>query len=227
MNAEPSTSNSLRRRLRVVVLAIVISIPLLRLFEAVGRLAFLPDYYTSLWDALISEMWFTDMWSLYTATWFGWWAFRLQCLWLLAVPVVLWFPAVPNYCRGGCCVASVFLYLVCLGFIEATSHFDPVVFNGKTEREMVWSLRSQYPVVRRKAAAQLQHHYFKFGLPAGTGELVRGALTDEDVEVRRFAASFLVKHWSIEATQELTIALNDEDATVRQDAAKALSARGR
>jgi HEAT repeat protein len=208
-------------------LALFLTLPLLRIAEAGARLLFLPSYYDSFWHALSSELWFSGVWWLHTCTWFGWCMSRLLVLWLVAIPVVLLLPSVRR--RKTFCVCMGCLCLVVLAI--CTFKLEPG-WNGRSESEWVWFLRSRSPEGRRQAVKELETfqghgHHFKFGPPFGTISILREGLSDDVLEVRRFAAATLLHYPAAAAVPELTQALKDDDASVRRNSARALAEIGK
>lgn len=204
-----------------MALALLLLLPLLRVEEAAGRLRFLPSFYDSFRHALTAEMWFSDLWWLYASTSFGWYRSRLLVLWLVAVPVVLLLPTMRW--RKTLCIGSGCLTLVVLEFVGGRLEFQ---LGDRSQSEWVWALRSRDPQLRRQAAEMLSSSFFKFDIPPGTHSIMRKALRDDVVEVRRYAARFLVQHPSKELFQELIAALKDDEYKVRQAAAELLAEIG-
>lgn len=209
------------RRCRLVAWLLVPSLPVLRLAEAGARLLFLPRFYESYWDALTTEMWFSPSWWLYARTSFGWWALYALVLWIAAVPVVAHLPAVRRRKTFGGGVAGACLVVLWVVTFRLEFYWD-----GRSQSEWVWCLRSRDPELRRQAARGLSWHVFKFGVPDGTVPLARRGLHDEVLEVRRFATSFFAQYPSAGVIPDLTEALSDPDDRVRYDAARALAQLG-
>jgi len=203
-------------------LLLVLMLPLLRLAEAVARLILLPSFYDSFWDALTAEMWFTQLWWLYTSTSVGWWTLYALVLWAAAVPALAVLPSVRRRKIFLAGVATVCL----IGLAVATFRLE-FHWGGRSQREWVWCLRSHDPELRRQAASGLSFHIFKFGVPDGTDTLARRGLRDEVPEVRQFAAAFFARYPTADVVPDLAEALADPDARVRSDAAVALGKLGR
>lgn len=221
-----NATDDFRQQCRRTALILLLTLPLLRLVEAVGRLFFLPSYYNSFGEALIGEPWFSPVWWLYArATWFGWSISRLLSVWLVAIPVVLLLPTVTR--PKAFCIAVAGVVLLGLEFlthpiIEVRSTFGG---DGRSNAELVWCFRSHSPEVRHQAA--LAHASFKFGMPPGTISVMRNAMRDKDPQVRQAAVNVLANHASVETMPELTEALEDEDRIVREQARWALDKMGK
>lgn len=210
-----------RRCLRIALL-LALTLPLLRVAEAVARRILLPSFYDSFWDALTAEMWFTQLWWLYTSTSVGWWTLYAMALWAAAAPVRAVLPSVRRRKTFLAGVAAVCL----IGLAVATFRLE-FHWGGRSQREWVWCLRSHDPELRREAASGLSFHIFKFGVPDGTATLARRGLRDEVLEVRQFAAAFFARYPTADVVPDLAESLADTDASVRSDAASALAQLGR
>lgn len=210
------------RRCRLVAWLLIPALPVLRVLEAVARLIFLSNFYDSFWDALTTEMWFWPSWWLYIRTSFGWWALYALVLWVAAVPVVACLPSIRH--RKTFVVGAAVACLVGLWVVTFRLEFH---WDGRSQSEWVWCLRSRDPELRRQAAQGLFWHFFKFGVPEGTVPIARRGLHDSEVlEVRRFSANFFSEYPTAEAIPDLTDALADPDDRVRSDAARALAKLG-
>jgi HEAT repeat protein len=207
------------RRCWAIALLLVLLLPVLRLVEALARLILLPSYYDSFWHALMAEMWFSDLWWLYANTPLGWCVSRALVLWIVAVPLMVLLPWIRHRVAYALAVAGT-CFLV-LSMVTNRLEFD---WDGRSQSEWAWCLRSRDPELRRQAAKGLSSYPFWDKVPEGTVLLVRQALRDEVPEVRRFAAAFFI--WDrAEAGSELAEALADPDDQVRSNAAWALAQR--
>jgi HEAT repeat protein len=208
------------RRCWFSALLLLLSLPMLRLVEAVARLIFLPSFYDSFEHALTAEMWFSPLWWLYTNTTLGWCVSRALVLWIVAVPLVVLLPWIRRRKAYTIAVACTCFFVLAVVTTRLESHWD-----GQSDSVWGWCLRSRDPELRRQAALGLSHHSFRDEVPEGTILLARQGLHDEVLEVRRFSARFFTKDRA-KAGPELAEALSDSDAQVRSDAALALAQRG-
>jgi hypothetical protein len=177
-----SADTDFRRRCRRIALTLLLALPLLRFAEAGGRLLFLPSYYDSFWHALSGEPWFSCVWWLHTSIRYGRWVCLFLVLWLVAIPVVLLLPAVRRRLLFCFCVACLCTAILGIATLEPS-------WDGRSEREWIWCLRSRDPELRRQAVRELETfrgcgHTFTFGPPFGTTSILRGGLHDDIPEVR-------------------------------------------
>ncbi len=64
--------------------------PLLRLFEAVIRIKYMPDHYGSFWSAFTKDIWFINGWWTYIKTPTGKWLTIVNFSWVgIAVIFIL------------------------------------------------------------------------------------------------------------------------------------------
>jgi HEAT repeat protein len=203
-----------------IAFLLVLLLPALRLVEAIARLILMPSFYDSFSHALTAEMWFSDLWWLYTSTPLGWWVSRALVLWIAAVPFMMLLPWIRHQRAYAFAVAATGLLVTSM----ITSRLE-MLWDGRSQSEWAWRLRSRDPELRRQAAQVLGSLHFRDRVPEGTILLARQGPHDEVLEVRRFAAAFFTGD-PAEAVPELTEALADPDDQVRSNAALALAQRG-
>jgi hypothetical protein len=189
--ATTEADNRFTRQCRIAVLCLLLLLPALRLVEGVGRLIFMPSFYDSFWHAITAEMWFTPLWWLYTNTLWGRLVMCVLIFWIAAIPVIVILPVVPL--RKTICT---YVSILCVMIIAVNSFRLESFWNGRSESEWVWCLRSRDPELRRQAALGLRGCLFKFGFPQGTILLAKQGLNDEVPEVRQFAETFFARHSS-------------------------------
>ena len=80
----------MKGRLFIAGIVLLATSPLLRLFEAIIRLKYMPDHYESFWNALIKDIWFINGWWTYIKTPIGKWVTVFNFSWVgIALVLIL------------------------------------------------------------------------------------------------------------------------------------------